>query len=265
MATLYKVRFSSKFCLEKGNFIIAPESLLEKLMKEDEEEADNSFPYFFRMIRAKDGSCFYSSVIEFTLDEDEIIEMSPYMGLCLGIEEDELIQLNRIRNMMKCKYIEIEPQDERWFDIPDYISILQQEINQFWSLYSGQMIHIFYKDELFFLKIIDVKPDEETLNFALYNQSGNMSCYSTIDQDVNTEILNKFLRERLEKEQQLKLDRQKLQEEKQEKQEKKSKMIETKTKAEGRLVNEDVQQERLSIEELREKRLAKLFQRKEKK
>ena len=49
-----------------------------------------------------------------------------------------------------------------------------------------------------FFKKIEIEPDTDELNFADYNLSGNQNCFLLIDQDINTDIYDRFAVERYE-------------------------------------------------------------------
>ena len=182
--------------LNQGNSVILPESILHQLI-----EQNKTLPCFFKITSTFTSSSiiFYTSCLEFTALE-ESIEIPYVMASTLGIEHNLVVNVHYIENIMPCKYLKIEPQSENFFSIPEYVDVLQAELSQYYSvLYRNQVFHIQYQDTLYFLKVLEIEPDTDELNFADYNLSGNQNCFLLINQDVNTDIYDRFAVERYEK------------------------------------------------------------------
>jgi len=181
--------------LNKVNSVILPESILHNLI-----EQNKSLPCFFKITSSFTSSSiiFYTGCLEFTASSEEIIEIPYVMASTLGIEQNLVVNVHYIENIMPCKYLKIEPQSEDFFSIPDYVDVLQSELSHYSVLYRNQVFHIQYQDTLYFLKVLEIEPDMDELNFADYNLSGNQNCFLLIDQDINTDIYDRFAVERYE-------------------------------------------------------------------
>ena len=201
------VRVSYDPLLNRGNNVILPESILNKLVEENK-----NLPCFFKFVSFT-SVIFYAGCLQFTADE-ETVEIPYIMASTLGLEEYHVLNLNYIENIMACKYLTLEPQTEDFFSIPDYVNILQDELSQYSILSRNQIFHINYNDQLYFLKVNEIEPDTDEVNFAEYNQSGNQNCFLLIDQDVNTDIYDKFAVERYQKLQEEKEKQARIQQEK---------------------------------------------------
>ena len=244
------VRISYDPMLNKGNNVILPESILHSLI-----EQNKTLPCFFKIISLT-SITFYSGCLQFTASE-ETLEVPYILASSLGIEQDLVVNVHYIEKIMPCKYLKLEPQTESFFSIPDYVNVLQAELSQYLILSRDQLFHIEYQDTVFFLKVNEIEPDTEEINFADYNQSGNQNCFLLIDQDVNTDIYDRFAVERYEKLQEEKKEQKRLQEEREREKKERCLMKENDVNAtyRGIRLGSSSSSSSLSIEDIRRLRL----------
>ena len=187
-----KVLISHDPLLNRGHNVILPEFILNELIDENKR-----LPCFFQF-HTLTSITFNAACLQFTAEEDHI-EIPYIMASTLGLEDSYSVKINYIDDIMNCKFIKIEPQSEQFFKIPDYVDVLQSELSKYHVLSRNQTFHITYENEVFFLKVLEIEPDFNEVNFAEFNQTGNQQCFCLIDQDVNTDIYDKFAVERYNK------------------------------------------------------------------
>ena len=171
-----------------GNLIDLPENLLEKYTNENK-----TFPYFFKIHTSYNS--FYVGVCEFSAKDYEL-KLSPLLAETLLIHENQIIQLEFIENIPFGKYIEIEPLDEHFFQLPDYEDLLEFHLSKFPILFPSQIIAFQENNQIFHIKLLDIQPDWNLIN--LENQDfENIECFNMIDQNIQVDIHNSFLKKKL--------------------------------------------------------------------
>ena len=169
----------------QNNIVNLPTRVLNSLVEEE-----RPFPYFFRV--SIDEVVFYISVNQFTADNDEI-EISSQMMEKYELDNNSIVQIEYLEVPFG-NYIKLQPLDEPFFLIDDYESLLETKMSEIPILYKNQIICIEDVDSnRYSIKIISVNEDSED------NEDSEIEkmYINTIDQDLNVDIYNTFLEERL--------------------------------------------------------------------
>ena len=179
--------------IEEGNMVDLPHDVLEKL---NEKKIDP--PYFFQ-ISTQSSLKSYVGVRQFTSQKDTI-EIPYWLSDQLGIFGNQIVNLKLIKNIPKGKFIKIRPETEDFFDIPEYESCLETKLSLFPLLYQGMTIVINIMDKNYSIKIEDIDMDWENFDFDSKKNILDLNVIDVINSDINVEIKNTFLEERLRKE-----------------------------------------------------------------
>lgn len=173
-------------------------NLPEEYYVENLNHGDVEFPLYFEI--EINSNKIYTSVLEFTAAENTI--EIPYFMTLAGhadsflVKNDDLVNVQLIRNVIDCKSLTLEPMTEAFFEKEDYVSFLETELSKLSILYQNQIFYIFDDDmNNYPIKVIDIQPDED-VNFFHYN-TRNQICYSILNQNIDTDIINQFERRRL--------------------------------------------------------------------
>ena len=169
----------------QNNIVNLPTRVLNSLVEED-----RPFPYFFRV--TIDETIFYISVNQFTADNDEI-EISIQMMEKYELDNNSIVQIDYI-DVPLGNYIKLQPQDEAFFLIDDYEALLEVKLSEIPILYKNQIIYIEdYDSNQYSIKVVTVDENEENKE----NEENEQIFINTINQDLNVDIYNTFLEERL--------------------------------------------------------------------
>ena len=173
-------------------------NLPEEFYIENLNHGDIQFPLYFEI--KKDSTKINASVLEFTSAENTI-EIPYFMSLADDlsssvIQNDDMVTVTLIRNVIPCKSLTLEPLKESFFQKEDYVSFLEKELSKLSILYLNQIFYIFDNEmNNYPIKVISIEPDDD-VNFCEYNTM-NQFCYSIVNQNIDTEIINNFERKRL--------------------------------------------------------------------
>ena len=178
--------------------MVSKVNLPEEYYVENLSDSSIDFPLYFEI--KKDSVKIYVSVLEFTASENTI-EVPFFMTLAGNesptlLQNDDIVRVTHVRNVINCKSLTLEPQTEAFFEKEDYVSFLENELSKLSILYLGQIFYIFDSEmNNFPIKVVDIKPDED-VNFFEYN-TRNQICFSILNQNIDTEIINEFEKQRL--------------------------------------------------------------------
>lgn len=227
--------------LMEGNCINLPPFVLEKYNEENKE-----FPFFFS-IKTSYHKC-YVGVCEFT-SEDYQIQISPNLAEELILEENQIVEVELVENVPFAKFLRLEPMEKEFFQIEDYDTVLEEKLSKFAVMYPQQIISFSYENKVYRLLIKDIEPDWDSINLEEVDDY-HVQCFNIRNQDIEVEIQNRFLKEELLRK------KNELMKEEEERLEMKKNDINSLHQGQ-RLSNSF--HERLSVEEIRKKRL-KRFQ-----
>ena len=189
----FKLLSEINYNMESGNYVNLPSNILEELDSESKE-----LPYFFEI---NTESCLksYVGVKQFTAEKDTI-EIPQWLGEHLGIYGNQILTVTLLENVPKGKYVNLRPETEDFFEIPDYESCLETKLSDFPLLHQGQIIQIDIFDKLYNIKIEDIEQDWENFDFDKGIASLELNVVDVINTDINVDIFNMFLKKRLEEE-----------------------------------------------------------------
>jgi len=209
-----------------SNYVNLPSGLLDRILKLKHFEQQ----YFFEL-KTSNNSLFYVGVKEFTNDTG-CIETPSWLS---EIMKEDYVNITLLRNIPKGNYIKIEPQSRDFFKIPDNDKILETELAKYCLLSINQIISIKIFDEIYKLKIIEIKTKDNI----------NSNVIDIVNINLNVDFENKFIKE--EEDERL-LEEEKLLEAKLLEEEKllEAKLLEAKKKEDNK---------ELTLEKLRELRL----------
>lgn len=241
--------------LQEGNSIDLPPSVLEKYTNEEK-----SFPFFFQ-IKTPYHSC-YVGVCEFSAEEQEI-RVSPTLADILLLEENQFVQLELIENVPPAKFLRLEPLEKEFFNIEDYDTILEEKLSKFSVLYPTQIISFVYNDKFYRFRVNDIEPNWELINLEEM-EDFDIQCFNIINQDIEVDIYNRFLEEELLQKRK-EYEEECLRKEKELENERKERNVMKENDINilkiGRRLS-DIPSERLSLEDIRKKRLQRFQDRK---
>lgn len=170
----------------EGNLINLPSSILERLTNEEKE-----FPYFFRLL-TEQGIVSYVGVREFTSDNDEfVISYSLADSLCL--EENQIVDFDLLENVLKGKFLKLEPIEKSFFDIPNYEDILEEKLSKYPIISQNEIITLTIFDNVYHFKVLTIEHEWEGVDV----EQGNfeLDCVNIINTDIEVDIYNRFLEE----------------------------------------------------------------------
>lgn len=172
--------------LMEGNVIDLPSSILERLTNEEKD-----FPYFFRFI-TEQGIVAYVGVREFTSEHDEfVISCALAESLCLN--ENQIVDFELLENVLKGKFLKLEPLEKKFFEIPDYENILEEKLSKYPILSQNELITMTIFDETFTFKVVNVEHDWEGVDIE--EGKFELDCVNIINTDVEVDVYNRFLEE----------------------------------------------------------------------
>lgn len=188
----FKLLSEVNFEIENGNSVDLPHDVFEKLSSESKD-----LPYFFEL-KTQSSLKSYVGVKEFTADKNTI-KIPYWLNQQLGIGDgNQIIEVSLIENVPKGKFIKLRPDTEDFFDIPEYDSCLETKLSEFPILYQGQKIEVKIFDKAYLITIEDVEQDFENFDFEKGTSSLELNVINVINTDLEVDIINVFLRKKLE-------------------------------------------------------------------
>jgi hypothetical protein len=167
-----------------NNYVNLPPSILDKLSK-NVKTGDKQ--YFFEL-KTSYGLSFNVGVKQFTA-MDNTIEVPEWIADNIG---EDFIDLYLLKNVAKGKYVKIQPQEKKFFNLPDNDVILEKALSEYCLLSINQTIKVSLLDEEYSIKILEIK-SENNKNAKLVN---------IVNVDLNVDFDNKFPEEKKKHEKQ---------------------------------------------------------------
>ena len=168
----------------EGNVIDLPPYVLEQNQNKD-------FPFFFRLSTETEIET-YLGVREFTSDNDEFL-ISYHLADLLGLEENQIVDFFLLENVLKGKFIKLEPLNKEFFDIENYDEVLEQKLSKYPILYQNQIISLDIFDNNYRFKVLNIEHDWK--NIDLENDLFELDCINIINSDIEVDIYNRFMEE----------------------------------------------------------------------
>lgn len=184
--------------LNRSYQINLPPSFLQEIT-----ENLRDIPLFFKIQSVECPEVFFfGSVLEFTCEEN-FLEVPYFVSEQVGICENDILQVKLIKNVLKAKYIKLEPQSETFFQIKDYEKLLENHLSYYSILYKNQFVFLELKEnQIEVLKVSEIEPDWDNINYTDFN-TDNQDCFNILNTDVNTDIYNRFAVERYKKDKEI--------------------------------------------------------------
>ena len=174
----YPINFIKKFSKNKGDKILLPASVLEKI-----SNIEINWPLIFEVFNKESGKKTHCGVLEFTSDEG--CAYLPYWMIKNLYSIEGQILFFKYANLEKGNYVKFQPQSSDFLDISNPRAVLEANLRFFTCLTKEDVLAIDYNDKIYWLNVIEVKPgnaisiieSDITVDFALpiskYNKEKN--------------------------------------------------------------------------------------------
>ncbi|XP_054157615.1 ubiquitin recognition factor in ER-associated degradation protein 1-like [Oppia nitens] len=170
--------------IEKGGKIILPITSLVAL-----NWMEISCPWMFRLTNILTNRITHCGVLEFLSDEGQAI-LPDWMMRNMCIENESMIMIENVVLPM-ATFARFQPQSSDFFDIPDYRTVLENNLKQLACLTTGDILDINFDDMTYGLSVIETQPMK-----AVYIVDCNLMF--DIENPIKTEISKKSLGYRLD-------------------------------------------------------------------
>ena len=165
-----------------SNYVNLPSTILDKISKLKNQH----LPYHFE-IKTSFDLVAYVGVKEFTAQED-CIEVPIWLAEFLA---DDYLTVTFLKDISKGEYIKIQPQSEKFFDIPEAEQILESALSNYCLLILNQIIEVKLLDEVHKIKIIECK--------YKVSDTDNCELIEITNVDIKVDIDNMFYNEQEKK------------------------------------------------------------------
>mmetsp|Transcript_72436 Transcript_72436/g.151290 ORF Transcript_72436/g.151290 Transcript_72436/m.151290 type:complete len:244 (-) Transcript_72436:1289-2020(-) len=147
----YPLSFIQRSDLEKGDKIILPPSLLEKL-----STYEINWPLMFEIKCQSSSKKTNCGVMEFTSDEG-CAYLPHWMIEKLLVKKGEKLFF-RYSKLEKGSYVKLQPQTDDFLEISNPKAVLEIKLRNFTCLTKSDVIAIEYNEKIFWLNVLEVKP-----------------------------------------------------------------------------------------------------------
>jgi ubiquitin fusion degradation protein 1 len=162
-----------------SNYVNLPSTILDKISKLKNQH----LPYHFE-IKTSFDLVAYVGVKEFTAEED-CIEVPIWLAEFLA---DDYLMVTFLKDIPKGEYIKIQPQSNKFFDIPEAEQILESALSNYCLLSLNQIIEVKLLDEVHKIKIIECKNKVTDID--------NCELVEITNVDIKVDIDNMFYEEK---------------------------------------------------------------------
>jgi len=162
-----------------SNYVNLPSTILDKISKLKNQH----LPYHFE-IKTSFDLVAYVGVKEFTAEE-YCIEVPIWLAEFLA---DDYLMVTFLKDIPKGEYIKIQPQSNKFFDIPEAEQILESALSNYCLLNLNQIIEIKLLDEVHKIKIIECKNKVTDID--------NCELVEITNVDIKVDIDNMFYEEK---------------------------------------------------------------------
>ena len=147
----YPVTFVNRLDLEKGDKILLPPSILQKL-----SESEIKGPITFEIKTANSSRKSHCGVMDFTADEG-CAYIPRWMIQNLDIKEGEKLYFS-YTSLEKGNYVKLQPQTNDFLNISNPKAILEAKLRYFTCLTRSDTIAIEYNEKIYWINVVEVKP-----------------------------------------------------------------------------------------------------------
>jgi hypothetical protein len=175
-----------------SGYVDLPTKILEDLK-------DARFPLIFKLttIISKDiRNSLFCGVKEFI--EGQHIRVPSWMMENLLSPNNGIIQLSYIKYIPYGKHVELEPLDEKFFEIPNYDVYLESQLSDHCILTKDQIFKVKIEGIYYRIKVNNVEVDWEKAKFDNLDINYSEELYNSINitnQDIKVSMINKFMKE----------------------------------------------------------------------
>jgi ubiquitin fusion degradation protein 1 len=148
---IYPISFLERCDLEKGDKILLPPSVLQKLSISDIEG-----PITFEVTSLNSKRRSHCGVMDFTADEG-CAYLPRWMINNLDSQEGEKLQFT-YSCLEKGNYVKLQPQTDDFLRITNPKAVLEAKLRYFTCLTKSDSIAIEYNDKIYWINVLEVKP-----------------------------------------------------------------------------------------------------------
>lgn len=173
---IYPITFLNRVDLEKGDKILLPPIILQKLSGSEIKGA-----IMFEMTNNTSKKVSHCGVMDFTAD-DGCAYLPRWMMENLSIKEGELLLFN-YASLEKGNYVKLQPQTDDFLEISNSKAVLEAKLRYFTCLTKSDVIAIEYNDKIYWINVLEVKPG---------------TAISIIDTDIDVDFAPPFINKKAE-------------------------------------------------------------------
>jgi len=148
---IYPITFLNRSDLEKGDKVLLPSIVLQKL-----SASDIKGPIIFELTNTNSKKVSHCGVMDFTADEG-CAYLPRWMIENLGINEGEILRFN-YASLEKGNYVRLQPQSDDFLEISNPKAVLEAKLRYFTCLTKSDIIAIEYNNKIYWINILEVKP-----------------------------------------------------------------------------------------------------------
>jgi ubiquitin fusion degradation protein 1 len=148
---VYPVSFVNRSDLEKGDKILLPPSILQKI-----SGSELKGPIIFEIKNLNSTRKSHCGVMDFTADEG-CAYLPRWMMQNLNAKEGEKF-LFAYTSLEKGSYVKLQPQTDDFLNISNPKAVLEAKLRYFTCLTRSDIIAIDYNDKIYWINVVEVKP-----------------------------------------------------------------------------------------------------------
>ena len=148
---VYPVTFVNRLDLEKGDKILLPPSILQKI-----SESEIKGPIIFEIKNTGSNQKTHCGVMDFTADEG-CAYLPRWMMQNLNAKEGEKLYFS-YTSLEKGNYVKLQPQTDDFLNISNPKAVLEAKLRYFTCLTRSDTIAIEYNEKIYWINVVEVKP-----------------------------------------------------------------------------------------------------------
>lgn len=148
---VYPVTFLERSDLERGDKILLPPTILNKISNYDVQG-----PIIFELMNNKSKKKTHCGVMDFTADEG-CAYLPIWMMQNINIKEGQKVNL-KYTSLEKGNYVKLQPQTDDFLKISNPKAVLEAKLRYFTCLTKFDTIAIDYNNKIYWINVLNVKP-----------------------------------------------------------------------------------------------------------